>query len=105
MSTVAEDLRQAAQLFEERNAQYGDAYIVVGKVLHELFPKGIALNSPEDHARMHLLGWTVGKLTRYAANFSKGGHEDSLKDASVYTAMLRNLDMKIEERENNEIPY
>jgi hypothetical protein len=34
----------------------------------------------------------MSKATRYAQNFERGGHEDSLIDNSVYTQMLREVD-------------
>jgi hypothetical protein len=30
----------------------------------------------------------LGKLQRYAHNFSNGGHQDSARDLQVYAAML-----------------
>lgn len=90
--SVADDLRLAASLFEDRNREYGEAYKIVGDVLEKMFPNGIALNTKEDHVRYHLLGWAVGKLVRYSANFNNGGHDDSIKDAGVYCAILRNFD-------------
>ena len=92
MSTVADDLRKAAELFEERHALYGPAYKKVGVILAVLFPQGVTLKTLEDHNRYHLLGWIIGKLVRYASNFETGGHDDSIKDAGVYCAMLRHYD-------------
>ena len=42
----------------------------------------------------------INKIARYAENFDKGGHDDSLNDISVYAAMLRSIDRKI-----NEVPF
>ncbi len=86
--SAADILRKAAETYEERNEQYGDAFVVVGKVMEALMPEGVELKTEEDFRRFHLLEWSVGKLVRYAQNFDKGGHADSVLDASVYLAML-----------------
>lgn len=90
-SGVGKALNDAADVFEERNLVYADAYLKVGEILRELFPQGVSLVTAEDHNRYHLLVLIIVKLTRYAPNWSTG-HEDSLKDIMVYAAMLQDLD-------------
>ena len=92
---VSEELRKMAETFEERQSIYGDNYKEFGYIfdhLMKLDPTGGLPESPTDYARLGVLVQIVGKLTRYCANFSKGGHEDSLHDLSVYAAMLQDLD-------------
>ena len=50
-----------------------------------------------------ILTQIVSKLTRYAENFSEGGHKDSVIDACTYCAMLMELDYKqiMNAEENN----
>jgi hypothetical protein len=40
----------------------------------------------------------VGKLTRYAEQFTSGGHEDSLDDTAVYSMMMKELDLEAKEQ-------
>ena len=92
--TVAELLRDSANLFDSRNAMYGDGYNRTGKILKAFFPNGIHLNTEEDFSRFFTFGMLLVKLDRYARNFCKGGHLDSIRDAQVYAAMLEYKDQK-----------
>ena len=89
---VPEMLRESAQTFEERNKVYGDNYRKFGRVMAAIFPEGIEIRTPEDHNRFGVFVQMVGKVTRYAENFNRGGHADSLLDLAVYSQMLRELD-------------
>jgi len=93
---VPDSLRAAAEIYEERNKMYRDNYKNFGKVWLALFPDGISTTSAEDPVaacnRLGIMVQMVGKLTRYAANFNRGGHDDSLDDLAVYTMMLKELD-------------
>lgn len=89
---VPQMLRDAAKIYEDRNKIYGDNYKHFGFVFKELFPKGLELKTPMDFNRIGILVQMVAKMTRYVANFNKGGHADSLDDLAVYTMMLRELD-------------
>jgi len=91
-------LREAAGVFESRNAVYQDAYMIVGKVTEALFPNGVRLITEEDHTRWHLLELIIVKLTRYTANW-KNGHKESMDDLIVYGAMLAALDDEMNGRE------
>lgn len=94
-------LMAAAETYAERNKVYGDTYKIHGTVMQSLFPDGVKLECDDDHNRFGVLTMMVGKLTRYAQNFEKGGHADSLHDLSVYSAMLNELDAEFNERELN----
>lgn len=87
-----ERLADAAKIFAERSVLYGENYLRHGMVLQALFPEGLKLQSLNDHNRFGLLTQVVAKMTRYCENFSKGGHEDSLDDLSVYAQMLNYVD-------------
>lgn len=95
MKTVPEKLRSGAETYEERNAMYGDNYRQHGKVMMVLFPGGVTLCSVDDFNRFGVLNAKVAKLTRYVQNWNRGGHEDSLHDDMVYSAMLSELDEEI----------
>jgi hypothetical protein len=94
MADVAKSLHEAAEVFEQRNAVYQDAYLIVGKVTEALFPNGVHLVTEEDHNRWHILELIIVKLTRYSANW-KTGHKESMDDLVVYGAMLRALDQEM----------
>lgn len=87
--TAAEMLRAAADTFEERNAVYKDNHVVVGEVMAALFPEGIVLRTPADFQHWHLFELMVVKLTRFAK--TDRCHTDSLRDISVYAAILESL--------------
>ena len=94
---VADSLRESAQTYEQRNKVYGDSYKGFGAVMKALFPSGISTPygldmTSDDWSRLGVLVQMVGKMHRYCANFSRGGHDDSLLDLITYTAMLRELD-------------
>ena len=84
-------LREAAKTFEERNAVYGSNYKMVGEVMVGLFPDGITLKTAHDHNRFQILMLMAVKLTRYTVNWEKG-HHDSIRDNTVYSAMLEMID-------------
>lgn len=94
---VVELLQDAISTRIERNGSYGESsyggcYKQHGPVMERLFPEGIELSGSNDLSRYAILDTIVGKLIRYANNFHNGGHDDSLKDISVYANMLRELD-------------
>lgn len=89
-------LQEAVDIFKARREVYGDNYMKHGYVMTAFFPDSIPIvNSAKDHSRFGLLTQIISKLTRYCENFSKGGHDDSLADLSVYAAILRSLDQEI----------
>lgn len=90
---VVHKLNQSAILFDDRNTDYGESYVSIGKVLKALQgPEPLVLKTEADHARYCAFMQIAGKLHRYAANFDKGGHQDSLDDITVYAQMLQHLD-------------
>ncbi len=89
---VVQALKEAADIFEERNELYGDNYKRHGLVMQAMFPSGIYINGVHDYNRFALLNNMTSKLTRYAHQFEDGGHDDSLTDLSVYAQMLKELD-------------
>jgi hypothetical protein len=95
-------LREAAEIYEERNALYGDNYKNFGKVWIALFPGGVHTTEIDQEgstcSRLGVLIQIVSKLTRYCAQFDKGGHADSLTDLAVYAIMLQELDNEIAQR-------
>lgn len=91
-------LHAAAEIYEQRQAIYGDNYKRFGHVMAILFPDGLTLKTGNDFNRFGVLTQVVSKITRYAAQFNNGGHPDSLDDASVYAMMLQELDSEIAER-------
>ena len=86
--TVQESLKEAAEVYSERQSQYGDSYKAVGQIMQILFPGGLSGNLL-NHTRLHLVGWIIGKLCRYAISVRSGRNtDDSLKDLAVYAMML-----------------
>lgn len=82
-------LREGEKVFERAGGTYKDAYLVAGEVMAALFPEGVTCETAEDFQRFGVLTQIVGKATRYAMAFDKGGHADSAFDLSVYGSMLR----------------
>ena len=92
-------LRDAAGIYEQRSKIYGDNYKRFGAIMEILFPNGLTLILMEDHNRLAIFVQLVAKLTRYAENFARGGHKDSLDDIAVYSQMLSELDQLVEVEE------
>lgn len=90
---VPDQLRAKADLYEQRNKLYGDNYKKFGAVMQAMFGDSIvALQSESDHCRFGIFVQIVAKVTRYAENFDRNGHDDSLDDIAVYSMMLKELD-------------
>ncbi len=102
MSWVGDRLRHHGEIFDQRNALYGENYKNFGKVMVGMFPSGLLLQSADDFTRFGLLVQAISKDTRYAAQFMKGGHVDSLDDGSVYRTMLNEVDHMIKERDGGQ---
>lgn len=94
IKTVPERLRDAAKLFEERNATYGGNYRHFGRVMAALFPSGLGAgdHTEKELGRLLLVCHLVTKLTRYCNSLRSGGHADSLEDLAVYALMTAELD-------------
>lgn len=84
-------LAEMAVTFRERNKLYGSNYHHFGEMLTALFPKGLTVRTPEEWNRLALLICIQMKVSRYAQQFTKGGHVDSAHDTAVYAAMLEEL--------------
>lgn len=91
-SPVPDMLRLLGDLYSERNKLYGDNYKFFGDVMMGLFPRGLTLKTRDDWNRLGVFIQAMSKATRYAQQFEKGGHADSLDDMSVYAQMLQELD-------------
>jgi hypothetical protein len=91
-SPVPGYLNDAAKIYKQRNLIYGDSYKKFGKLMFALFPDGVNCKGEDDLNRLGVLNMIVSKLMRYANNFSRGGHDDSLDDIAVYVMMLKELD-------------
>lgn len=86
-------LKELANLFQERNKQYGSNYLQFDAVLRALFPYGIHVTENGEFGRLMLVMHLVTKLTRYTQNMQQGkGHADSLDDMAVYAMMLQEHD-------------
>lgn len=94
-NTAADKLEAMAATFRERNKVYGDNFIRLGHSMHAMFPEGLTVNTPEDWTRLYFFFLQQVKASRYATNFNKGGHVDSVHDAAVYMAMLESFDENI----------
>lgn len=88
--TPDEILRSGADFFEERNKEYGYAYLKHGKIMAEFFPNGIELATVEDFFKFHLFELDIIKSNRIAEAYRKNtDHEDSWYDKMVYAAMAK----------------
>jgi hypothetical protein len=90
-TNVPDLLADAARTYLSRRSVYGPSEVIYGKVMGEMFPDGLTLESPRDWIRFGIFNQVVGKLCRYAADF-KNGHVDSIHDAGVYAFMLEDKD-------------
>tara|TARA_R110000751_G_scaffold8688_4_gene33778 strand:+ start:3429 stop:3749 length:321 start_codon:yes stop_codon:yes gene_type:complete len=95
-------LKGLAKIFIDRSKLYKDGYTRNGEILKALFPKGIDQNNEDDLNRYVLVVYMVTKMVRYADNFEKGGHEDSLDDLAVYAQILNSLDLELNKDLNND---
>lgn len=91
-------MSESAATFKSRNAEYGDNWRMVGETMKALFPNGVTLRTADDHNRFHIFMLKIVKLSRYAINWEKGGHQDSIHDDGVYSAMLEMIDGEISEK-------
>jgi hypothetical protein len=91
-NNVHERLAKLGEVFKERNGAYGDTFRTFGLIMQGLFPQGLTVKTVEDWNRLALLMHSLDKHARYATNFSRGGHRDSLDDISVYAQILQMID-------------
>ena len=95
---VPKQMEENAALYHQRNAVYGDSYKKFGAFAAKLLGKQ-TFETEDDYNRLGVMIMMLSKLSRYANNFNKGGHPDSLNDLSVYSTMLQELDKEIADRE------
>lgn len=86
---VPEILEEMAKTFRSRNKIYGDNYKILGKVIKELFPNGVHLETEQDFLVWHLFELVMLKLTRFSS--SQLTHKDSIHDLAVYAAMIESV--------------
>jgi hypothetical protein len=96
-SWVGNQLAAKAELYDQRNSLYGDNYKRFGPALKALMGD-VELKTPDDFNRFGILVQAFAKFSRYAVNFHKGGHDDSLDDLSVYAMMLKELDNDVRQK-------
>jgi hypothetical protein len=87
----ADALQCVARLLLSRDKEYRGSDTMLARVMSELHPEGLALNTIEDYHRFHIWMLMIVKVTRYAKNWEKG-HEDSLRDLAAYSGMLIAID-------------
>jgi hypothetical protein len=92
--TFYDILRKANETHLCRGKMYNNTYHEHGKIMAAIFPDGITLITEEDFKRFSLFNIIIAKLHRYSKSFSKGGHEDSIHDAGVYSFMLEEVDSR-----------
>ena len=97
--TAADKLEAMAATFRERNAVYGDNFLRLGNAMHAMFPQGLTVSGPDDWTRLYFFMLQQVKQSRYATNFTKGGHVDSVHDTAVYAALLEAFDEQVNGRE------
>ena len=96
MKTVPERLRDLADVFEEKNKEYGDTYRNLDKMFEGFdwyqratrLPTGTFVTAN----RLAVFSLMCVKLQRYANSLHNGGHPDSLVDLAVYCMMMAELD-------------
>ena len=103
-TTADQILMGAAETFRTRGKVYKDNYKTVGAVMAALFPEGITLKTPKDHERFHIFMLGVVKMSRYVKNWDKG-HQDSVHDQTVYSAMLEMIDANHKATEGVSQPF
>lgn len=86
----AKALEDAAALFAERGATYGEAYNVFGDLCAVLWPEGLRVEGVEQFRRLGVFVQILTKVMRYANNMETG-HLDSARDLIVYAAILQDL--------------
>jgi hypothetical protein len=102
--TVADDLAKLAELYLAKHAEYGDDS-AFGRLMEIVFPEGLTLANARDFNRAALFFHIWNKILRYGHNFKNGGHVDSLRDISVYAAMLREIDARPPDRLRDDVPH
>lgn len=96
---VGSILRDGADLYDRKNADYGDSWRKQGRILAAMFPNGITLKTEEDFTKFFVVTRMIDKLNR-ATNIefiTKGQQvkdetvKDTYQDLAVYAAMIGSL--------------
>lgn len=104
-------LKDMQETYQERGKVYGNSCLKAGKVLKAMIPEGVIVETEEDFATMAVLGIMAHKMCRALnplavrarlnedvrrehLHISELGHEDSIHDLSVYTAIWEELFMR-----------
>lgn len=86
-------MRRAIETRKDRRAQYGASEQKWAKVMGDLFPDGLHIQSPTDWIRFGILTQIVSKLCRYSHD-PYVGHVDSIHDIGPYAHMLEAEDRR-----------
>lgn len=94
MSTPEEYLSDGAEVYAEKNEDYGDSWRKIGEILHLLsHGKTVELETPEDHIAYGLYTRRLDKIARafngefIAEDMNFESIEDAHQDEMVYAAM------------------
>ena len=91
-------VRESYDDIEEDHGQiviYGEAgHAEVNGLIGQTNAEAITVKTEEEWNRLHLFLLSIVKTSRYANNYLKGGHADSVLDNIVYLAMLHEIDDK-----------
>jgi hypothetical protein len=93
-TSVQQLLKNAIDVFEHKNFQYGNSYYKIGEMLSTLYPEGVTLKTVKDFTIWSVFIQIVFKLIRTANTCLTDNDEyvfakfDSPFDASVYNMML-----------------
>jgi hypothetical protein len=88
---LTDKIRTALETADYKGKRYGHSYMTHGKVMEQLFPEGIAIESVKDLNRFGALNMIVTKLIRYCNQWEKP-HQDSIHDLGVYAFILEDID-------------
>lgn len=91
MNFAPKILQDGAETFVKKRKVYGHSYTTHGRVMAALFPRGMALRTPNDFLRFSILNLIVIKIGRYCTHWEKP-HQDSVHDIMVYSAVLEEVD-------------
>ena len=91
-------MKSAFETAKARAPVYGNShkgYQINGRMLLNFFPEGLTLKTEADFSRFILFVMCSVKFCRYANNFAKGGHPDSIHDMGVYSFILEDYDEEV----------
>lgn len=104
---VLDLISKKKKLFEQKNADYGEAYIKGAILLQGLLPEGVTLKTWEDHCSYQILTRRMDKLIRFVNLKFKNQRPqvnesiiDTLTDDAMYAFMLAELFMSGEENDS-----